>query len=154
TRAVLAHELAHFSGNDTYYSKKISPLLARYQHYLEALQQGIFAKPIFYFAVLFRVLYEFSLGKLSRKRETRADRIAAEHVSPKAVADALVRTTVYGAYRIKTEIEILESEDTQASVSQRLKDGFQSFAVQFADKSNLGEMTTAHPFDSHPPLGE
>ena len=154
TRAVLAHELAHFSGDDTYYSKKISPLLARYQHYLEALHQGVFAKPIFYFAVLFRVLYEISLRKLSRERETRADRIAAEHVSPKAVADALVRTTVYSVYRTKTEMEILESEDTQANLAQRLSDGFQSFASHFADDRNLGEMTAAHPFDSHPSLAE
>jgi Zn-dependent protease with chaperone function len=154
TRAVLAHELAHFSGNDTYYSKKISPLLARYQHYLEALHKGVFARPIFYFAVLFRVLYEISLRKLSRERESRADRIAAEHVAPKAVADALIRTTVYSVYRAQTEMEILESEDTQANLAQRLKDGFQSFASQFVDHHNLGEMTTAHPFDSHPPLGE
>jgi len=154
TTAVLAHELAHFSGYDTYYTKKISPLLARYQHYLEALHQGILAKPIFYFAVLFRVLYEISLRKLSRERESRADRIAAEHVSPKAVADALVRTTVYSVYRAKTEMDILNSEDTRANLAQRLKDGFQSFALQFADQSKLGEMTAAHPFDSHPPLGE
>jgi Zn-dependent protease with chaperone function len=153
TRAVLAHELAHFSGNDTYYTEKISPLLSHYQHYLEALHQGILAKPVFYFAVLFRVLYEISLRRLSREREFRADRIAAEHVSPSAMAAALVRTTVYSIYRTKTEMEILESEDTQANLAQRLKDGFQSFALQFADHHNLGGMTTVHPFDSHPSLG-
>ena len=76
------------------------------------------------------------------------------HVSPKAVADALVRTTVYSVFRAKTEMDILNSEDTQANLAQRLKDGFQSFALQFADQSKLGEMTAAHPFDSHPPLGE
>jgi Zn-dependent protease with chaperone function len=154
TRAVLAHELAHFSGNDTYYSRKISPLLTRYHYYLDALNKGIFTKPVFYFAVLFRVLYEFSLGKLSREREYRADRIAAELVSPKAITDALVRTTVYSVYRAKTETEIFESEDTRANLAHRLKDGFQSFASQFAAGGNLSKMTAAHPFDSHPPLGE
>ena len=68
------------------------------------------------------MLYEISLRKLSRERETRADRIAAELVSPEAVAGSVVRTTVYSVYRAKTEIEILESEDTQANLAQRHKD--------------------------------
>src|SRR5690606_28099334 len=35
--AVLAHEMAHFSGNDTLHSQKIAPLLSRYQLYLQLL---------------------------------------------------------------------------------------------------------------------
>src|SRR5690606_26876528 len=97
--AVLLHELAHFSGEDTLYSQRISPLLMRFQNYLEGLYAGVVARPVFYFAVLFRALYEISLGKLSREREFRADRLAAERTSPQDMAHALLRITAYSQYR-------------------------------------------------------
>src|SRR5262249_17155193 len=39
--AVMAHEMAHFSGEDTLYSRKIGPLLARYHASLNALRTGL-----------------------------------------------------------------------------------------------------------------
>ena len=88
---VLAHELAHFSGADTFYSKKTAPLLAGYQRYLEALYHGGIGRVVFYFMNCFRSLFELSLGKRRREREFRADRIAAEITSPRDVAGALLR---------------------------------------------------------------
>ncbi|MEM9409721.1 MAG: M48 family metallopeptidase, partial [Planctomycetota bacterium] len=80
--AVLAHEMAHFSGHDTLYSKKISPLLTRYGNYLVALYEGGITLPVFYFMNCFRSLFELSLGKRNREREFRADRLAGEITSP------------------------------------------------------------------------
>ncbi len=97
--AILAHEMAHFSGQDTLYSGKIAPLLSRYDHYLQALHGGAVTLPVFYFMRCFRVLYELSLSRQSRQREFRADRISVETTSARAVAGALLRTAAYSRYR-------------------------------------------------------
>ncbi len=78
---VLAHEAAHFSGADTFYSKKTAPLLERYQRYLEVLHDGGIGHVVFYYMNCFRALFELSFGRLCRQREFRADRIAAEATS-------------------------------------------------------------------------
>jgi Zn-dependent protease with chaperone function len=59
--AVLAHEMAHFSGKDTMYTKKTLPLLVRQDNYLTVLSQGYLSRPIFYFMLCFRALFEMSL---------------------------------------------------------------------------------------------
>ncbi|QDU73593.1 Protease HtpX [Bremerella volcania] len=152
--AVLLHELAHFSGNDTTYTQKIAPLLSRYGHYLQGLYEGGISRPIFYFAVMFRALYELSLGKLSRQREFRADHLASEKTSPESMAHALLRITAYSQYRNELEQEFFEAEEAheQVNLSQRIDGGFQSFTTAFVDKRDVGQLATAHPFDSHPPL--
>lgn len=152
--AVLLHELAHFSGNDTLYSQRIAPLLARYNHFLEGLYEGGLSRPVFYFAVMFRALYEISLGSLSRQREFRADRLAAEGTSPHDMAHALLRITAYSQYRAELEKEFFDAEEAheQVNLSERIDGGFLAYTHSFVDKHNVGELATAHPFDSHPPL--
>ena len=154
--AVMAHEMAHFSGNDTLYSKKISPLLNRYQIYLQALYSGGLSLPVFYFMLCFRGLYQVSLSKLSRQREFRADQIAAQTTSPKDVAHALLKIAAYSEYRMKVERELFDAEKLleKIDISQRVETGFKSFASSLATDEKLTRIETAHPFDSHPPLDQ
>ncbi len=154
--AVLAHEMAHFSGNDTLYSRRIAPLLIRYGNYLQALANGGVTRPIYYFMVCFRALFEVSLGKLSREREFRADRLAAEMTTPNDLAGALLRIVAYSKYRANVESELFGTDKMleAADVGQRVERGFPQFAVSFAREPDLGTRATAHPFDSHPPLTE
>jgi Zn-dependent protease with chaperone function len=153
--AVMAHEMAHFSGNDTLYSKKISPLLVRYGIYLEALHAGL-SRPVFYFMFCFRGLYQASLGKLSKEREFRADKIASEVTSPRDIARSLLKIAAYSEYRGKVERQLFEAEKVLESVniSRRVETGFGEFAHAFVKEGNLAELQTAHPFDSHPPTNE
>jgi Zn-dependent protease with chaperone function len=152
--AILAHEMAHFSGNDTLYSRRISPLLLRYSHYLRALSSGVITLPIFYFMLCFRALFELSLTRLSRGRELRADHVAVEATSAGDVAGALLRTSAYSRYRNQVEVELFKNERPleAANVSERVEQGFPAFAVGFTSDPSLGTATTAHPFDTHPPL--
>ena len=152
--AVLAHEMAHFSGNDTFYSKKVSPLLTRYQAYLQALYENPTARPIFYFMHCFRALFELSLGEQSRQREFRADQIAAQTTSPRDFAGALLRISAYTAFRRNVQQELFKQERSLegASISGLIEQGFHSYAVSFAAKPDIGNLETSHPFDSHPPL--
>jgi Zn-dependent protease with chaperone function len=154
--SILAHEFAHFSGDDTSYSRRIGPLLYRFDRYLAALHEGVLTRPVFACALMIRRLYETSLRRLSREREYRADRVSAAIVSPVAAGNALVRTTAYGAYRREIEERLFEEESPHAelNISQRLETGFRDFSPGFADTA-IGDAPAApHPFDSHPSLGE
>src|SRR5262249_11233445 len=127
--AVLAHEMAHFSGQDTLYSRKIGPLLNRYNHYLHALHEGGVTRPIYYFMLCFRALYQLSLSKQSRQREFRADRIAAETTSPRDVASALLRIVAYSKYRNDVEQDLFKQERVleTANVCERIEQGFRQY---------------------------
>jgi len=153
---VLAHELAHFSGADTLYSKKTAPLLAGYQRYLEALYRGGIGRLVFYFMRFFRSLFELSLGKLRREREFRADRIAAEITSPRDLAGALLRTTAYSKFRNEIQQKLFEHERVleTTNIAGRIAEGFSASAVRFAAEHDIGELKSSHPFDSHPPLAD
>lgn len=129
--AILAHEMAHFSGQDTLYSKKIAPLLQRYANYLQTLQNNPITLPVFYFMLCFRALFEVSLRRLSRAREFRADEIAAATISPRDVAAALLRTVAYSRFRTKVEMELFKHEAALAAadVSARIDQGFPAYAL-------------------------
>lgn len=154
--AVLAHEMAHFHGQDTLYSKKIAPLLMRYDTYLQTLYEGGITLPIFYFMLCFRALYQLSLGRLSRQREFRADQVAAQTTSPRDFAGALLRIVAYSHYRGSIEQDLFRQEQAleSANISERIEQGFPAYAVSFTSDPAIGDLQTSHPFDSHPPLHE
>jgi Zn-dependent protease with chaperone function len=152
--AVLAHELAHFSGEDTLFSRRTSPLLGKYFHYLQALYQGGISRPVFYFMFFFWNLYHLALNKIRRDREFRADRIGAEMTSPKDIAQALIKTSAYGRYRHKVQSTLFDKDENVETmdVFQRIENGFPAFMNACASGTELAESRTPHPFDSHPPL--
>lgn len=154
--AVMAHEMAHFSGEDTTFSGKISPLLIRYDNYLQGLQAGVVTLPIFYYMLCFRCLFELSLGKLSREREFRADRIASDVTSPEDLASALLRIAAYATYRNSIEEELFKQEEALevANISEQIEGGFTAYATSFLSTQDLDHLETAHPFDSHPPTSQ
>lgn len=151
--AVLAHELAHFSGEDTIYGRRISPLLGKYVHYLEALYQGI-SRPIFHFMFFFWNLYQLSLNKLRRQREFRADRVGAELTSPRDIAHSLVKIAAYCQYRGKIQSDLFGKEENVQTmdVFNRIEQGFPAFMNSCLSGNELADSGTPHPFDSHPPL--
>ncbi len=154
--AVLAHELAHFSGRDTLYSKKISPLLGRYHYYLVALYEGGITRPVFSFMLFFRSLYQLSISQLSRSREYRADMLAAESTSPLDLAHALIKVSAYSNYRDKVERGLFEKEHVQHSLGIRelIAKGFESFVRTEISDSEINSTKIVHPFDSHPPIAQ
>lgn len=152
--AVLAHELAHFSGQDTLYSRKISPILARYGEYLEALHKAPLARPVFYFMLCFRGLFELSLKRTGREREFRADATAVKLTSESSLANALLKTTAYSCYRASVENKLFDQEAVMESarIAAGINEGFPAFIGKGLKLEELGATGTSHPFDSHPPL--
>jgi Zn-dependent protease with chaperone function len=153
---VLAHELAHFSGSDTFYSKKIAPLLERYHRYLEALYHGGVGRLVFPVMFCFRALFELSLKKGQRQREFRADRIAAETTSPRHMAGALLRISAYSKFRVDVQQNLFKEERVleSANIAEQIAAGFPSYALRFAGQHDIGELRASHPFDSHPSLAD
>lgn len=151
---VMAHEMAHFSGHDTLYSHRISPLLMRYDNYLVALHGALITIPVYCYVLCFRMLFELSLNKIRREREFRADRIAAEFTSPHDLARALFRITAYSKFRSSIETDLFKQEQVMewANISERIQHGFSDYAAAFASNPERELATQPHPFDTHPPM--
>jgi Zn-dependent protease with chaperone function len=151
--AVLGHELAHFSGEDTMWARKISPLTSRFAHYMETLAHGI-GIAVAHFMLFFWKLYGLSINRLSRIREFRADAVGAQLVSKDAMKRALVKTTAYCDYRHETEFGIVTSEqvDRNLNLPQKLAEGYPAFLHAFASCETAPEDCVPHPFDTHPTL--
>jgi Zn-dependent protease with chaperone function len=153
--AVLAHEMAHFSGGDTEYSKKTSPLLARFRAYLFALRQGGLSYPIFTFMLLYWSLLQLALSKGSREREFRVDRLAADATTPASMANALCKVAAYSSYRARVESSLFDRDTGHESldIATSVATGFAAYARGPSLVSDLSANSFPHPFDSHPPLG-
>jgi Zn-dependent protease with chaperone function len=151
--AVLGHELAHFSGQDTFWSRKIGPLRAKFALYLHRLGAG-FTSMVAHFMHLFWKLYMLSISQLSRSREFRADQIGADLVSKEAVKRALLKITCYCEYRAGTESTILNQEtfNRKLDLAYRLEQGYPAFVEMFVRNDKSRRELVPHPFDSHPPL--
>ena len=151
--AVLGHELAHFSGEDTLWSRKISPLTGRFALYMQSLSTG-FSVIVAHFMLFFWKLYGLSIHRLSRQREFRADQVGADLVSREAAKRALVKITCYCEYRAETESAILRQQrvDPTLDLSGRLEGGYPAFLSSFAQSSEAVNERVPHPFDTHPTL--
>ncbi len=152
--AVLAHEMAHFSGGDTAHSKKLVPLLHRCDAYLDALRSGGLSVPIFLFMRFYFALFQVSLGRTKRQREFRADAVAAEITSPKDIARALVKVGAYSSYRGRVEESLFAKNDQHEhlGIPARVVGEFRSYVDSPRLTSELQEDQFPHPFDTHPSL--
>jgi Zn-dependent protease with chaperone function len=150
---VLGHELAHFSGDDTFWSRRIAPLIRKFDAYLTALDDGL-GVVVGGFLGTFWKLYQMSLGKVSRAREFRADQIGASVASPGAMVRALIKVTSYCVYRSSTEQEVIESSTVNKDLrlSEQLEQGFPKFMDRFVSSRKVVISEIPHPFDSHPTL--
>jgi hypothetical protein len=151
--SVLGHELAHFSGEDTFWSRRIAPLIRKFDAYLTALDDGL-GVVVGGFLGTFWKLYQMSLGKLSRAREFRADQIGASVSSPGAMVRALIKVTSYCEYRARTEQSVIEanSVNKQLRLAEQVEQGFPQFMSRFVNSREIVISEVQHPFDSHPTL--
>lgn len=155
--AVILHELAHFKGEDTYFSQKFFPIYRGAAENLEQLSQeasgsirGIILLPAI--NVLNYFLLSFSLieAGISRARELEADRASAEIKGGRALAKALVKVHVFDP--------ILQTEDA----ADKFEEGM-NFSIARAEKASrlydskmsadAASSSMSHPTDSHPALG-
>lgn len=155
--AVLAHELAHFSGGDTASSARLGPELIRYDHYCHLMRTGGATIVVFHLMSLYRLIFEFALRRDSREREFRADRAAAKLVSPDAIVNALIKVAAYANYRSKVEQNLFEHSarhGTELGIAQQVAAGLAPYATSAQFTDSMKTANVPHPFDSHPPMVE
>ncbi len=159
TRAVLAHELAHFSGEDTAYSIHFQPVYAALQHSMAAVANRRHSRQ----PVVDRMLRPaaslggYVLGRFdhvvkhwSRLREFEADKAALVTEQPDALATSLLRTAVASEI-VGAQLQAMADRPADAPadlVGQTLQIAEQQGFI--APGRHLDDHQP-HPTDTHPP---
>ncbi len=161
-RTILAHELAHFSGEDTEYTRQFQPLYAGLRHGAavlsrrrtdwgstwpdRALEQAVHPQT----AVAVHVLTRFDLvvQHWSRVRELDADRMAVRAGSAAALGSSLLRMgLVDDALRAILHGIAAAPDTAPADLAIPLAAALRAPS----DPARLRDTPLPHPADSHPP---
>lgn len=159
-RTVLAHELAHFSGEDTAYSMRFAPVYAGLERSVAAVAAArggfnrhgadMLLQPHLALANLVFEQFHLVVQHWSRQRELEADRAAVQSGSADALATSLLRTGLAGAALDEALARIAEHPGdappdlSAALVARSRAEGLGDPAAHLADRP-------PHPTDSHPP---
>ncbi|MEK1930015.1 MAG: M48 family metalloprotease [Pararhizobium sp.] len=152
--AIVGHELAHFSGDDTRYSRQFAPIYASLWRALGALTAsgpgslGIQPAVRLGFHSLGR--FDTAVAHWSRLREFEADRKGSLVSGPKSAVSALIRSgivqpTVASALAQAFADPVANAPDLVAAIAQQAaRDGLADTTAHLNDRQY-------HPTDSHPP---
>ncbi len=161
-KAVVGHELGHFSGADTQYSMRFAPALAGMHGAVAQISERRWTVPGFLMTPSRLLLEDFVLvfggvhGRISRERESRADKLGAKAASPDDVAYSLLKASVGGSVW-RGAMDSMIGRARKGRFSRNLVRNFSDQikfdvdrqklppAIEFA----LGE-SQSHPTDSHP----
>jgi len=159
--AILGHELGHFKGEDTKFSKRFYPIYSGTAKSLAALQnpgcEGLATLAILPAVAVLSYFFEcFSLAErsLSRGRELAADHAAASVTSSRTIATALVKLHAFtGAWRGLQDAatNALRNGKAFVNASRAYAEAVRRNAAPIA-LEGIAEERLSHPTDSHPPL--
>lgn len=155
-RGIIAHEMAHFSGNDLLYSERFAPIYHGFERRLVAMAEHeyndwigkVFLRPGRMVATY--ALYRFRATERhwSRLRELEADKAGAGLVGSGVFGNALTRAILVQA-QLHHLLATTHKDPGNDDVVEAL---LRSFSV--GPVPDLGTTRLAHPFDSHPALQE
>jgi Zn-dependent protease with chaperone function len=166
-RAVIGHELGHFSGKDTRFSMAFAPLFFGLGSAVQAVQRPLFgripnllgwgaAARLFYVLVLFR----HNQGAVSREREFAADQKGAEASSPTDLAASLIKMYIFSEiWTVQGEINRRRlrrgrfTRNLSWTFAERVRYDAQHMRLPELVKDSLN-YATAHPTDQHPPTSD
>ncbi len=161
-RAVIGHELGHFIGEDTVYSRRFYPVYRASLESLGVLQasargwNGIpLLAPLGVLALFFEAFAIRARGQ-SRERELAADAVGAKLVSTEAIGVALVKLEAYMPSWQSSYDEAASAIRGQRSAGN-LSARFQELAALNARGSVVSDIDHGripHPTDSHPATSE
>ena len=161
-RAVLAHEYAHFTGNDTSYSLFVAPVYRGIISSISAMQNtsdtggsvgaiiSILQIPAMLYLLSFYEYFSVIDNMLSRNRELRADWISVQQWGNKALASALEKTSLVSMLYVPSlkELELSSEEKFFSFLSENID--IRSEDAVSIKKELYGYRETE--FDSHPSL--
>ncbi len=159
-RAIIGHEMAHFVGEDTLFSKRFFPVyratyaaLGRLSGDAGHFSIAVARLPALSFLGFFLEAFATSEKNLSRRRETEADAVGAKIAGVQALATALVKVHAYGAawgeilhgvhYRNEEYRDVTNLVEPLVAKAR---------GITLDELAKLGEREVSHPIDSHPTL--
>jgi Zn-dependent protease with chaperone function len=160
--AIVGHEMGHFFGKDTKWSKKFYPI---YRGSIETIFSLDYSKsdnglaqlaflPALIFMSIFISVFEKSEKTISRQRELNADAIGMKITSQEAMASALVKVHIYqhAWYFTQEKMKEAMSDGKQIVNLSLFFEGVCESIPQDFMEGEIGKEHTPHPTDSHPSL--
>jgi Zn-dependent protease with chaperone function len=161
-RAIIGHELGHFRGLDTAYSKAFAPVYAGGVTSLQALSQamsgwrGIAMLPAFKMLEAFFVSFAESESTIGRTRELEADAAGVEASSAAALGSSLLKLErTAGSWDLVFDDAVRAARST--TPTPNLADAFVARAravLPLGPVVDGPERRITHPFDTHPPVAD
>ncbi len=152
--AVIGHELAHFAGEDTAYSRRFTPIYAGLHRALTALGNvcpgDLLTRPAAYVGHRSLGTFDAAVARWSRAREFEADRRGAQVSGAPPAASALLRVGVLGPVVGETLASAYGEPD--AALDDLVAGVLDAIpAAGFPDPGAHLDDRQAHPIDTHPP---
>jgi Zn-dependent protease with chaperone function len=160
-RGVLGHELAHYQGEDTAFSRKFYPIYRGTHDAIEALRESggeewgnLALIPGVAILSFFLEAFAAAENTISRERELVADKAGAKLVGQQSMGAALVKVHAFSPYLelIRGEMPKLLQQGKALTNSSLLFAQMAQKAATLEALAGLDERRINHPFDSHPPL--
>lgn len=165
-KAVVGHELAHFSGADTIYSKQFAPIYRGLEEAAHAADENkkYDKNPLLMPARLFlRFMmdcFSRNAAKSSRARELRADQIGSTASTPADLGYALIKTGILSMLWHR-EMEDTLNDISRGKFRRNMSASFEDKLRYDVDPEKLPPLVsfslgdrTPHPTDSHPETKE
>ncbi|HUR57801.1 MAG TPA: M48 family metallopeptidase, partial [Opitutaceae bacterium] len=159
-KGIIGHEMAHFIGEDTIFSRRFFPVYRGTLTALHNLQQNavhgsiaIAQMPAVMFLVYFYESFVTSEKNLSRLREVEADAVGAKVGGAESFATALVKVHAYsdGWQKILEDVHYNnEALRTETNLARPFVE--RARATPPEEMAKVGESHVFHPADSHPAL--
>jgi Zn-dependent protease with chaperone function len=162
-KAVIGHELGHFSGGDTNYSMRFAPVymgLAKASEVFSAED-----RPLTRFLsmpaklLIDDLIYAFSVveRRIGRAREHRADQSGAKVSSPEDIAYSLLKSSLLGSIW-NEQVQSLVERGMKGRFSRNVVRNFSESVRLDVDRTRIAPLLqyalgdcVAHPVDTHPP---
>jgi Zn-dependent protease with chaperone function/uncharacterized tellurite resistance protein B-like protein len=166
-KAIVAHELGHFKGEDTSYSLKFAPVHRGLANSIRGLSGNgeesatqIAALPALAVLQSMYESFDLSIAKVNRAREFEADNVAVSATSAEDFSYALTKVSMFSfvwANVIKHNIERLSKRKVDDNLSKVFEEEiaytFSLDQVKLISENVLGNKIS-HPTDSHPNLAD
>ncbi len=161
TAAVVGHELGHFTGADTEYSLRFSPIYASAVNNLRAVYYAagdtsdnrlanVVSKPAMLLSEFFLESFDHAVQHWSRVRELAADAVGAAVAGGEAIALSLLRISVLAPHIDTALAEHWNKAGEGKGIIERTMELVQEHGL--SDPGEHLEDAQPHPTDSHPPV--
>jgi Zn-dependent protease with chaperone function len=162
-RSILAHEYAHFSHGDTFYSRFIHQVTASIHHSLHGMAETAgrlnYVKPFYWFLYLYYRAYEMMAAGFSRSREFLADRMAVSLYGRDVFESALTTVATKASVAhgrifrgVISDLELNQYVPNAYDTHRLVPDGAAAEELTKVREELLNERGTL--FASHPTLSE